>query len=201
MILDSSAAKEIIYVVFGITMALYYYVLLEKWPHIARFSTAVKDRKSAKIMVLSWPLLAAIFFLTLMAMARYFSSIPNGIEDMQSLVFYLACLLSFMLIPKFSAGFIRGINIITLPDDFHKSSKDAYKKDRTLESVYLSKEHIDIHGFLKDRKSTFMYGIRKTIGNGLFLLACLLVPSIGLNWLLFLPLGFLGVAIVLPKIK
>lgn len=198
---ELSIAKNLVYVIFGVTMSVYFIELLEKWPQIGRFSTAIIDKNSAKIMVISWPLLGAILFLSLVAMGYYFSFMEGGIDDsIASLLFYVLCLLSFMLIPKFGAGLISGINILFCMDYYFEKLKKAYEEGKTIEEVYLSKEHIDAHKILQ--MGPKKYGIKKTIGNSLLLATFLLIPIIGPygGWYLILPLILFIIAIIFPKL-
>ena len=198
--IEPSIAKNLIYVIFGVTMSVYFIELLEKWPQIGRFSTAIIDKNSAKIMVISWPLLGAILFLSLVAMGHYFSFMKGGIdESVASLLFYVLCLLSFMLIPKFGAGLISGINILFCTDYYLEKLKKAYEENKTIEKVYLSKEHIDAHKILTGPKK---YGAKKTIGNSLLLATFLLIPIIGPcgGWHLILPLILFIIAIIFPRL-
>ena len=197
---ELSIAENLVYVIFGVTMSVYFIELLEKWPQIGRFSTAIIDKNSAKIMVISWPLLGAILSLSLVAMESYFSFMEGEMDDsIASLLFYVLCLLSFMLIPKFGAGLISGINILFCMDYYFEKLKKAYKEDKTIEEVYLSKEHIDAHKILQ--RGPKEYGIKKTIGNFLLLATFLLIPIIGPDGgrYLILPLILFIIAIIFPK--
>ncbi len=181
-------------------MSVYFVELLEKWPQISRFSTAIIDKNSAKIMVISWPMLGTILFLSLVAMRHCFSFMNGGMDDsIASLLFYVLCLLSFMLIPKFGAGLIKGVNILFCMDYYFGKLKKAYEEGKTIEEFYLSKEHIDAHKILQ--KGPKEYGIKKTIGNSLLLATFLLIPIIGPygGWYLILPLILFIIAIILPK--
>jgi len=200
--IELSIVKNLVYVIFGVTMSVYFIELLEKWPQIGRFSTAIIDKNAAKIMVISWPMLGAILFLSLVAMGHCFSFMEGRIDDsVASLLFYVLCLLSFMLIPKFGAGLISGINTLFCGDYYFQKLKKAYEEDKTIEEFYLSKEHIDSLKILqRDPKE---YGITKTIGNTLLLSTFLLIPIIGPcgGWYLILPLIFFILAIILPRLK
>ncbi len=196
--LKSTIAKNLIYVVFGITASVYFTELLEKWPQIGRFSTITINKNSAKIMLVSWLSIIGILFSSLLSMELCFVYIDNSKSNVLSVLLYTLFLLSFMLVPKFGAGFIRGINILFCRTEFIKKLKKAYTEGKTMEELYLSKEYIEDHKILQDGGK--IYAIKKTIGNLLLLIVFLSIPIIHYkNILLGVVLVSFILAIFMPR--
>ncbi len=199
MILKPTIAQNLIYVVFGITASVYFTELLEKWPQIGRFSTIVLNKNSTKIMLISWSSIIGILFFSLLSMKYCFVYIDNSNNNVLSVFLYALFLLSFMLVPKFGAGFIRGVNILFCRTEFIKKLKKAYIEGKTIEELYLSKMYIESHGILQnsgdevkiDFNKIKVYATKKTIGNLSLLIVSLLIPIINYKSIL------LGVVLIL----